>query len=48
MPAPGVMQNLSLSLKPDPPSHSSPAPFSISRLLLGENISLSLFNLGPT
>ena len=35
-------------LNPDQPSHSSPAPVSISSMLFGENLSLSLFNLGPT
>ena len=35
-------------LKPDHPIHSSPAPASINKTLLGGNLSLSLFNLGPT
>lgn len=35
-------------LNPDHPIHSSPAPASISKTLLGGNLSLSLFSLGPT
>lgn len=35
-------------LKPDHPIHSSPAPASINSILFGENLSLSLFSLGPT
>jgi len=35
-------------LKPAHPSHSSPAPANISSTLFGGNLSLSLFDLGPT
>lgn len=35
-------------LNPDQPNQSSPAPVNISNMLLGENLSLSFFILGPT
>ncbi|TVU02375.1 hypothetical protein EJB05_52160, partial [Eragrostis curvula] len=35
-------------LNPAQPSHSSPPPAIMSRMLLGANLSLSLFSLGPT
>lgn len=35
-------------LNPDHPIHNNPAPASISSTLFGGNLSLSLFNLGPT
>uniref|UniRef100_J3L5H7 Uncharacterized protein n=1 Tax=Oryza brachyantha TaxID=4533 RepID=J3L5H7_ORYBR len=35
-------------LNPAQPSHSSPPPAIMSRMLFGENRSLSLFSLGPT
>jgi len=35
-------------LNPDHPIHSNPPPASISSTLFGGNLSLSLFNLGPT
>jgi hypothetical protein len=35
-------------LKPAQPSHSSPPPAIMRSMLFGENLSLSLFNLGPT
>jgi hypothetical protein len=35
-------------LNPAQPSHSRPPPAIMSRMLFGENLSLSLFSLGPT
>ena len=35
-------------LNPAHPSHSSPPPAIMSRMLFGANLSLSLFSLGPT